>query len=361
MGIVIWDLGLVGWASSVSLQAVMAVAVMQECQRAGDDRDEAGPFPIEKLESRGINAADIKKLKEAGCHTVEAVAYSTRKALIGIKGISEAKADKLLLEAAKLVPMGFQTATEWYQKRKHLIRLSTGSKAFDALLQGGIEAGSITEIFGEFRTGKTQICHTLCVIAQLPFENGGGQGKVLYIDTEGTFRAERLDPIAERFGVDSSDVLENVVCARAHNTDHQTSLLAQAAGHLSQEHFALIVVDSATALYRTDYSGRGQLSDRQTHLGRFLRGLQGLADQFSVAVVITNQVVATVDGGMAMFNADPKKPVGGHIMGHASTTRLSLRKGRGNTRVCKIYDSPCLPESEATFSIAEQGIGDDAE
>ncbi|SPQ97444.1 DNA repair protein RAD51 like protein [Plasmodiophora brassicae] len=330
-------------------------------QQGQEEEEDRGPTLIEKLETRGLNAADIKKLKDAGFHTVEAVAYATRKALIAIKGITEAKADKLLQEASKLVPMGFQTAAEWYQKRKDLIRLSTGSRAFDELLQGGIEAGSITEIFGEFRTGKTQICHTLCVVAQLPYENGGGQGKVLYIDTEGTFRAERLDPIAERFGVDSNDILNNVVCARAHNTDHQMTLLQDASALLSQDHYALVVVDSATALYRTDYSGRGQLADRQTHLGRFLRGLQGIADQFGVAVVITNQVVATVDGGMAMFNPDPKKPVGGHIMGHASQTRLSLRKGRGNTRVCKIYDSPCLPESEATFSITEQGIGDDAD
>ncbi|OMH79472.1 DNA repair protein RAD51-like protein [Zancudomyces culisetae] len=127
---------------------------------------------------------------------------------------------------------------------------------------------------------------------------------------------------------------------------------------MSESRFALLIVDSATSLYRTDYSGRGELSARQMHMARFLRMLLRLADEFGVAVVITNQVVAQVDGGMAMFAADPKKPIGGNIIAHASTTRLYLRKGRAETRVCKIYDSPCLPESEAMFAITEGGISD---
>merc|ERR1712243_450974 len=125
---------------------------------------------------------------------------------------------------------------------------------------------------------------------------------------------------------------------------------------MSESRYAVVVVDSATALYRTDYSGRGELSSRQMHLAQFLRMLLRLADEFGVAVVITNQVVANVDGAAAMFGADPKKPVGGNIMAHSSTTRLYLRKGRGETRICKIYDSPCLPESEAVFAITEEGV-----
>eukprot|EP01006_Ploeotia_vitrea_P017431 TRINITY_DN48552_c0_g1_i1.p2 TRINITY_DN48552_c0_g1~~TRINITY_DN48552_c0_g1_i1.p2 ORF type:complete len:100 (+),score=5.00 TRINITY_DN48552_c0_g1_i1:256-555(+) len=98
--------------------------------------------------------------------------------------------------------MEFQTAAEYFEKRKNIINLTTGSTEFDKLLGGGIETNSITEIFGEFRTGKTQICHTLCVTCQLPREKGGGEGKAMYIDTEGTFRPERLTTIAERFGLD---------------------------------------------------------------------------------------------------------------------------------------------------------------
>nr|CAI5840994.1 unnamed protein product [Callosobruchus analis] len=323
-----------------------------------EEVDECGPQPLAGLEGNGITAGDIAKLKECGYHTIESVAFAPKKHLITIKGISEAKADKLLKEAAKLVPMGFTTATEFHQKRSEIIQLTTGSKELDKLLGGGIETGSITEMFGEFRTGKTQICHTLAVTCQLPIEAGGGEGKCIYIDTEGTFRPERLLAVAERYQMNGEDVLDNVAYARAYNTDHQTELLIQAAAMMADaSRYALLVVDSAMALYRTDYSGRGELAARQMHLARFLRMLLQLADVFGIAIVITNQVVAQVDGA-AMFNADPKKPIGGNIMAHASTTRLYLRKGRGETRMCKIYDSPCLPESEAMFAINPDGIGD---
>lgn len=317
-----------------------------------------GPINIEDLKNLGIAASDISKLKEAGYNTVEALAFTPKKQLMTVKGFSEAKAEKILKEAAKLIPMGFSSATTLFEKRKSTVYLSTGSAELDKLLQGGIETGSITEIFGEFRTGKTQLCHTLAVTCQLSKEDGGGAGKSLYIDTEGTFRPERCVAVAERFGLDPDLVLENISYARAYNSDHQSQLLVQAAAMLSESNYSIIIVDSAMALYRTDFSGRGELSARQIHLARFLRMLLRLADEFGVAVVITNQVVASVDGAAAIFNADPKKPVGGHIMAHASTTRLYLRKGRGETRICKIYDSPCLPESEAVFAITTAGIDD---
>lgn len=191
---------------------------------------------------------------------------------------------------------------------------------------------------------------------QLPVESGGGEGRALYIDTENTFRPERCLAIAERYGLNGDDVLNNIAVARAYNSDHQTKLLMQAAQMMVESRYALIVVDSATALYRTDYSGRGQLSERQIHLARFLRGLCKLADEFGVAVVITNQVVAQVDGNV--FAGPGIKPIGGNIVAHTSHTRLYLRKGRANTRICKIYDSPNLPESEATFAIEADGIQD---
>ncbi|XP_049285262.1 DNA repair protein RAD51 homolog A [Anopheles funestus] len=322
-----------------------------------EEEEECGPLLIRKLEGNGITNGDIKKLAEAGFHTVEAVAYTPKKHLLTIKGISEAKADKILQEATKLVPMGFTTATEYHQKRSEIIQLTTGSKELDKLLGGGIETGSITEIFGEFRTGKTQLCHTLAVTCQLPVSQNGGEGKCLYIDTEGTFRPERLLATAERYKLVGVQVLNNVAYARAFNTDHQTHLLVLAAAMMAESRYALIIVDSATSLYRTDYSGRGELAARQMHLAKFLRMLLRLADEFGVAVLITNQVVAQVDGA-AMFNPDPKKPIGGNIIAHASTTRLYLRKGRGESRICKIYDSPCLPEGEATFAINPDGVGD---
>ncbi|KAJ5684599.1 DNA recombination/repair protein RecA monomer-monomer interface [Penicillium maclennaniae] len=308
-------------------------AVVGGVQTQTQEMDESGlpgpgaPTPLSALEGLvGLTARDIKLFVDAGYHT--------------IKGISEQKATKVLVEAAKLVPMGFTTATEMHARRSELISITTGSKRLDTLLGGGVETGSITEIFGEFRTGKSQICHTLAVTCQLPFDMGGGEGKCLYIDTEGTFRPVRLLAVAQRFGLVGEEVLDNVAYARAYNSDHQLQLLNQASQMMCETRFSLLIVDSATSLYRTDFNGRGELSSRQTHLAKFMRTLQRLADEFGIAVVITNQVVAQVDGGpSAMFNPDPKKPIGGNIIAHASTTRLSLKKGRGETRICKIYDS----------------------
>lgn len=316
---------------------------------------------IEELKTVGISASDVSKLSEAGYNTVQSLAFAPRKELLEVKGFSDAKVDKLIKEAAKLVPMGFVSATSYHTKRAEVCYLSTGSSELDKLLNGGIESGSITEIFGEFRTGKTQLCHTLAVTCQLPVENGGGGGKCLYIDTEGTFRTERFIPIAEKLGLDPNTVMENISYARAYNSDHQNNLLLHASAMMTENKYSLLIVDSATALYRTDYSGRGELGARQIHLARFLRSLTNLAETYGIAVVITNQVVASVDGAAAMFNADPKKPIGGNIIAHASTTRLYLRKGRGNTRICKIYDSPCLPESETVFAITDGGIADPEE
>ncbi|KAG0182944.1 recombinase rad51 [Apophysomyces sp. BC1021] len=323
-----------------------------------EDEEEGGPSHISCLEGNGISAADVKRLKDAGMYTVESVAFAPKKALLAIKGISETKADKLLMEAAKLVELGFTTAMDVHKRRQEIVTITTGSKELDRALGGGIETGSITEIFGEFRTGKSQLCHMLSVTSQLPVALGGGEGKCMFIDTENTFRPTRILSIAQRYELNPEGTLDNIAYARAYNTDHQTSLLIQAAAMMTEARFAVLIVDSAMALYRTDYAGRGELAARQMHLAQFLRHLQRLADEFGVAVVITNQVVAQVDGAAAMFNPDPKKPAGGNIIAHASCTRLYLRKGRNQNRICKVYDSPSLPENECTFAILEDGIGD---
>lgn len=323
------------------------------------DRAVLEATPIQKLmDNPDISDRDVKNLKQSGFHTVESVAYATRKMLCEVKGISEQKADKLLQEAMRHCRMGFTNALEFMAKRTDLIQLTTGSRALDSLLDGGVESGSITELFGEFRTGKSQLCHTLAVTCQLPVDRGGGEGKCLYIDTEGTFRPTRLIEIAKHYRLDESSVLGNVAVAKCFNTDHQTNLLHEAAAMMSEHRYSLIVVDSATHLYRTDFIGRGELASRQQHLARFLRMLQRLAEVYGVAVVITNQVVAAVDGQAGPYNPDPKKPIGGNIIAHASTTRLFLKKGKGENRICKVYDSPCLPEGEATFAITTNGISD---
>lgn len=313
--------------------------------------------PLDKLKDYGINQNDLNKLQEYGMNSVNAILMVTRKTICNIKGITEAKADKIIEAAQKITNHGFVSGLAYRDERASLKKITTGSTALDGLLGGGIETGSITELFGEFRTGKTQICHTLAVAAQLPAEMGGGEGKVIYIDTENTFRPERIVSIATRFGVDPQSALGNIVFAQALNSDMQNSLLIHAAALMADSTFSLLIVDSATHLFRSDYSGRGELCARQNSLGKFLRNLQRVADEFKVAVVITNQVVAQVDGS-AMFCADSKKPIGGNIMAHASTTRLSLRKGKAESRKMKVVDSPCLPEAEAEYAITEGGIAD---
>ena len=333
-------------------------------EEAEDEEEEANQIEenepeyhqIELLQENGINNSDINKLKEAGFNSLESLSYTARKNLTTIKGFSEAKIDKIIKIVDEILNYKIQPSTVALQKRKKLTRITSGSKELDTLLGGGFESDSITELFGEFRTGKTQICHTLCVTCQLPKSDGGGEGKAIYIDTEGTFRPEKLALIAERFGLDPKETIENVYYARAYNSDHQQRLLVQVCALMCEQKFSLLIVDSATALYRTDYTGRAELSNRQISLGRFLRNLQKIADEHKIVVVITNQVVATVDGNA--FGGNDKKPIGGHIMAHACQTRLYLKKGLKQNRICKIYDSPSLPEAEASYSITDRGIDD---
>uniref|UniRef100_A0A665U9C7 Meiotic recombination protein DMC1/LIM15 homolog n=1 Tax=Echeneis naucrates TaxID=173247 RepID=A0A665U9C7_ECHNA len=315
------------------------------------------------LQKHGINMADIKKLKSVGICTVKGIQMTTRKALCNIKGLSEAKVEKIKEATGKMLNVGFQTAFEYSAKRKQVFHITTGSQEFDKLLGGGIESMAITEAFGEFRTGKTQLSHTLCVATQLPGEDGYSGGKVIFIDTENTFRPDRLRDIADRFNVDQDAVLDNVLYARAYTSEHQMELLDFVAAKFHEEGgvFKLLIIDSIMALFRVDFSGRGELAERQQKLAQMLSRLQKISEEnvskYNVAVFVTNQMTADPGAGMT-FQADPKKPIGGHILAHASTTRISLRKGRGEMRIAKIFDSPDMPENEATFAISAGGVTD---
>ncbi|XP_014894244.1 meiotic recombination protein DMC1/LIM15 homolog [Poecilia latipinna] len=323
------------------------------------DNEESFFQDIDLLQKHGINMADIKKLKSVGICTVKGIQMTTRKALCNIKGLSEAKVEKIKEAAGKMLNVGFQTAFEYSARRKQVFHVTTGSQEFDKLLGGGIESMAITEAFGEFRTGKTQLSHTLCVTAQLPGEDGYSGGKVIFIDTENTFRPDRLRDIADRFNVDHDAVLDNVLYARAYTSEHQMELLDFVAAKFHEEGgvFKLLIIDSIMALFRVDFSGRGELAERQQKLAQMLSRLQKISEEYNVAVFVTNQMTADPGAGMT-FQADPKKPIGGHILAHASTTRISLRKGRGEMRIAKIFDSPDMPENEATFAISGGGVTD---
>lgn len=242
--------------------------------------------------------------------------------------------------------------------RSKVFRISTGSKQFDEILGGGISSMSITEVFGEFRCGKTQLCHTLCVTAQLPKEMGGAEGKVAYIDTEGTFRPDRIKSIAERYDVDPQECLENISYVRALNSEHQMELSEQLGNQFSDGFYRLLIVDSIMSCFRVDYCGRGELNERQQKLNQHLSSLIRLAEDYNVAVFLTNQVQSDPGASSLFVSPDGRKPVGGHILAHASATRILLRKGRGEERVAKLQDSPDMPEKECVYVIGEGGIKD---
>lgn len=313
---------------------------------------------IDKLQAQGINVSDIQKLKAGGFCTVLSIIQATKKELCNLKGLSEAKVEKIVEAAQKIESATtFVTGNEFMLKRANILRVTTGCQAFDTILQGGVESMAITELFGEARTGKTQLCHTLCVTAQLPVDMNGGNGKVCYIDSEGTFRPEKISKIAERFGLSGEAVLDNIMYARAYTSEHQYELLKVAAARMIEDRFSLLILDSIMSLFRVDFSGRGELSERQQMLGKLMSRLQKMSEQFNIAVVITNHVMSDPAAGLT-FVPNPSKPIGGHVLGHASTHRLSVRKGKGDQRVVKVYDSPSMAEAECVFSISDTGIVD---
>jgi DNA repair protein RadA len=303
----------------------------------------------------GVGPAISKKLSEGGFKTAEAVAVATPKELALAADIGESTATRIIEAARDRLNIGFISAQEFLNQRKNVSQITTGTKNLDQLLGGGVEAKGITEFFGEFRTGKTQICHQLSVTVQLPEELGGLDGVAVYIDTEGTFRPERLIPISERFTLEPKKVLKNIIFARAYNSDHQL-YLSQNIGELIEKgkNIKLIIIDSIIGYFRAEYIGRGMLAERQQKLNKHLHTLLRLSELYNLAVVIANQVMAKPDA----FFGDPTEPVGGHIVAHNCTTRVYLRKSRGNQRIARLIDSPYLPEAEVVFAIEEDGLKD---
>ncbi|KAI0749159.1 putative DMC1 protein [Irpex lacteus] len=331
----------------------------------GDDPDEAriaynhrliGLYAHETLSAAGtgINVQDILKLKASAINTISGVSMTTRRQLLKIKGMSEAKVEKIKEAAHKILGSSFATGLEVQEKRKRVICISTGSKNVDTILGGGIMSQSITEVYGEFRTGKTQMAHTMSVMSQLPPDMGGAAGKVAYIDTEGTFRPDRIRSIAERFGVDGDMALENILYARAWNSEHQMELINECSMRFAEDKdFRLLIVDSIMALFRTDFSGRGELSERQQ---KMLSKLSKLSEEYNYHDV--NFSSADPGATMTFVAGGALKPIGGHILSHASATRMFLRKGRAEERVAKLVDSPDKPESEASYKLDEGGWAD---
>ncbi len=304
----------------------------------------------------GVGPAVAAKLEAGGIYDMMALAVSSPAALADIAGVSPAVARKVIQAAREMLDLGFQDGNEYAKKRSNCNYITTGSKTFDELLGGkGIESRAITEAFGAFGSGKTQLGLTLAVNAQLPVEKGGANGKVVFIDTEGTFRAQRIQQISEGMGANPEKVLKNIFVARAFNSDHQMLLLEKVGEMIKNgEPIKLMIIDSLTAHFRAEYSGRGQLADRQQKLNRYLHDLMKLAETYNLAVYVTNQVMSNP----AQMFGDPTTAIGGNIVGHACTYRMYLRRGKQGSRVVKLIDSPNLPDSEAIFFVSEAGVGD---
>ncbi len=308
----------------------------------------------------GVGPATAEKLREAGYDSIEAIAVASPMELKEIAGISEGAALKIIQAAREAANIGtFMRADEYMERRRTVGKISTGSKSLDKLIGGGVETQAITEVFGEFGSGKTQLAHTLAVMVQLPPEEGGLGGSVIWIDTENTFRPERVRQIAETRGLDPEQVLQNIYVARAFNSNHQMLLIEKAEEIIkekaeSERPVKLLVVDSLMAHFRSEYVGRGTLAERQQKLAKHLADLHRIADLYDIAVFVTNQVQAKPDA----FFGDPTRPVGGHILAHSATLRIYLRKGKAGKRVARLIDSPHLPEGEAIFRITEKGVED---
>jgi DNA repair protein RadA len=314
---------------------------------------------LEIQDIEGIGPTTARKLKEAGIVSVMDLAVAGAEELAVDLNSSKESAASFIMAAQKLLRESnilekeFVTADSALEKRKAMLRCSTGSRALNELLLGGIETQAVTEFYGEFGSGKSQICHTLCAIATQPVEAGGLDGGVIYIDTEGTFRPERLNQIARARALEPSHVLKNVAICKIYNSSHLELIVKDIGKYINDFKAKLVIIDSIISLHRAEFPGRGTLADRQQRLNSILHKLIRLSEIFNIAIVITNQVQSSPD----TFFGDPTKAAGGNVLGHASTYRIYLKKS-GENRVARMIDSPYHPYSDARFTLNEKGADD---
>ncbi len=313
----------------------------------------------------GIGPQAAEKLMQAGYKTLESIAVASPMELVEVAGLGEITAAKAINAARESLEMGYETADKLHARRQLIGRISTGSKELDALTGGGIETLSITEIYGAFASSKTQWAFQLSVMVQLPKEKGGLNGNVLYIDSENSFRPERVVQIAKAKGLDSDKVLKNIFVARAYNADHQMLLAEKATEMIKEKNIKLVIVDSLTSQFRSEFLGRGQLSDRQQRLNKHMHTLMKLAEMQNLAVLVTNQVMSRPD---IMFG-DPTAPIGGHIVAHNcldGETNIQLSDGsirpirelnESNGMAADLENSFLINEQVISFKSSRSDIG----
>lgn len=305
----------------------------------------------------GVGPATSEKLKELGFHTVESVATATVRELVPA-GVGEKQAAKIINEARNSISLSFVRADELMKMKSNALRLATGSKAFDELLGGGLESQTITEVYGEYGVGKSILCHQLAINVQLPVTKGGLNGGALYLDTEQTFRPEWIVRMAKAAGIEAAEAASKIIYSEAYNSDHQMLLLEKADRVIKDGKVRLIIIDSLTSHFRSEYIGREMLAERQQKLNNHMHRLIRLARSFNAVAIVTNQVMAKPD----QFFANTVDAVGGHIVAHTSHTRVFLRRAAsGPIRIARLVSSPYLPEGERIFKVTENGIVDVSE
>ena len=307
----------------------------------------------------GVGPVTTKKLTDAGIHNIMDLLVRGPVDVAEITGMDKETAEKIVNKARQqlveegLIAKDFVNATEIYKRRQDIGKISTGTSCLDLLFDGGIETQALTEVYGEFGCGKTQFCHTMCVNVQKPKEEGGLDGGVLYIDTENTFRPERIVTMAKAQNLDPEKILENIIVARAYNSAHQILILQEAGPVIEENNIKLVIADSAVGLFRAEYLGRGTLSERQQKLNKFVHLLVRTAETYNCAALATNQVMSSPD----TFFGDPTRPIGGNVVAHTSTYRVYFKKS-GKKRIARMVDSPHHPESEVIFILTEAGVSD---
>jgi DNA repair protein RadA len=307
----------------------------------------------------------LDKLEGAGIQSISDLATKTVSELLedyysnydeDTRGIDEETISNLVTKAKlKLIEDGFiqkefSSAEDMLDVRKKLTRFTSGSQAFDLFLGGGIETQALTEIAGEFGSGKSQLCYTICVTA-----NGGSPDNgIIFVDTENTFRAERIHQIAESRRLDAEEIMKKIFVCRIYYSAHLEAVVRRLAKYIEQYKARLVIIDSIISLHRAEFAGRETLAERQQRLNIILHKLIRLAEIYNVAVVYTNQVQAQPDN---LFGGNSMIAAGGNIMAHASTYRIFLRKA-GHNRIATMLDSPYHAYSQVKFTIGEQGIED---
>ena len=305
----------------------------------------------------GVGPATAEKLKELGFHTVESLATATVKEIVPA-GIGEKQAVRIISEARNSIALTFVRADELMRMKENVLRLSTGSKAMNELIGGGLESQTITEFYGEYGVGKSILCHQLAVNVQLPPGQGGLDGSALYLDTEQTFRPEWIIRMSNALGLDPEKTAQRIIYSEAYNSDHQMLLLEKADQVIKENNVRLIIIDSLTSHFRSEYLGREMLAERQQKLNNHMHRMIRLARSFNAVAVVTNQVMSRPDA----FFANSVDPVGGHIVAHTSHTRVFIRRAAsGPIRIARLVSSPYLPEGERLFKVTEEGITDVSE